>query len=322
MEWLAGIFGVVTGDALGDPVQFESRRQVALHPVTCMRGGGAYSMPAGAWTDDGSMTLALLASICEKQGIDLDDICERFIDWNDNGAYTPFGEAFDQGGCTLASIERYKRTRDPKTCGGRSERDNGNGSLMRILPVCIYCARKEQKGEMSAEKAIEEIHAVSALTHAHARSKIGCGLYGFLVGTILEKKGSAPLSDILQEGMERGFSFYEERAEYRQELSHYDRLRDLSALKDTPSEEIRSSGYVVDTLEATVWALLQEETFEKTLLRAVNLGDDADTVGAVTGGLAGLYYGYESIPKEWLLVIPKREKIEVLCRQMEEETKA
>ena len=193
---------------------------------------------------------------------------------------------------------------------------------MRILPACIWCAEKEQRGEISTEKAIEEIHAVSALTHAHVRSKIGCGLYGFLVGTILEKKGSAPLSDILQEGMERGFSFYEERAEYRQELSCYDRLRDLSALKDTPSEEIRSSGYVVDTLEATVWALLQEETFEKTLLRAVNLGDDADTVGAVTGGLAGLYYGYESIPKEWLLVIPKREKIEVLCRQMEEETKA
>lgn len=328
--WLDGIMGVVTGDALGDPIQFESRDRVAAHPVTEMRAGGAYAMPAGTWTDDSSMTLATLASISEKQRIDLQDIMNRFVLWMEKGEYTPFGKAFDEGGCTVSSILRYEQSGDPMTCGGIRESDNGNGSLMRILPACIYCWESEKKGTLTQMQAVHLIHQVSGLTHNHMRAKIGCGLYYFLVKAILDRKMSGiketasdtDLSTALQEGLTAGFSFYSGISETDQEIRFYRRLQNIDAFKATSVGEIRSSGYVVDTLEASVWSLLNTASFRDALLKAVNLGDDADTVGAVTGGLAGLYYGYESIPKEWSAEIQKRTEIENLIyrvRQMNQE---
>lgn len=309
--WKEGIMGVVIGDALGCPVQFETRQEVAKHPVTGMQGHGTFDLPAGSWTDDSSLTLALLDSICRTGELDLGDIMDNFVKWLEDGEFTPYGYAYDIGECTIKAIHAYMKDRNPQLCGGRGERDNGNGSLMRIMPACLYCCRKGMKDE----DAIRAIHAVGSLTHAHIRANIACGLYFFMVREVLDGEGK--LNDRLQKGLDKGFAYYEKAETDLGELAYYDRLRDFGAFGRTPAEEILSGGYVVETLEAVVWALITTETFEQALLKVVNLGKDSDTTGAITGGIAALYYGYDSIPKSWTFEIKKYMTIVRLCKKAE-----
>ncbi|MBQ7372399.1 MAG: ADP-ribosylglycohydrolase family protein [Blautia sp.] len=309
--WLNGIMGVVVGDALGCPVQFESRDEVARHPVTGMRGYGTFNLPEGSWTDDSSLTIALLESIRRTGKIDLDDIMENFMKWLYNGEFTPYGESYDIGRGTMQAINRYRKNRNAKNCGGDEEWNNGNGSLMRIMPACLYCSVMESSGMYSDRDAIDAIHSVGGLTHAHIRSNIACGLYLFMAKYILFREGS--LQERIQEGLTQGFAFYESYLADKENLHYYDRLKDLEAFKSLPADKIKSTGYVVDALEAAVWSLLTTGSFNQALLKAVNLGDDTDTVGAIAGGLAGLYYGYDSIPEEWLSAIKRREWIEEMC---------
>ena len=305
--WKSGILGVVIGDALGCPVQFETREEVARHPVLSMRGYGTFNLPAGSWTDDSSLTLALLESIRRKGGIDCADIMDNFVHWLDDGAFTPYGYAYDIGLCTLSAIRKYKRDHDPHTSGSTDERSNGNGSLMRIMPAVLYCCDPP----LPDSEAVDIIHQVGSLTHAHLRANIACGLYYFMASAILTEAGS--LADRLQAGLDRGFAFYERHLADHDDLECYHRLRDLGRFAALPEDHIRSSGYVVDALEGAVWALANADSFQSTLLKAVNLGDDTDTVGAIAGGLAGLFYGYDAIPKDWLAALQQREWIENLC---------
>ena len=310
--WLNGIMGVVVGDALGCPVQFESREEVARHPVTGMRGYGTFNLPEGSWTDDSSLTIALLESIRRVGEIDLDDIMGNFMKWLYDGEFTPYGESYDIGRGTMQAINRYKKNRKAKKCGGDEEWNNGNGSLMRIMPACLYCSVMESSGMYSDRDAIDVIHSVGGLTHAHIRSNIACGLYFFMAKYILFREGS--LQESILEGLTQGFAFYESYLADKENLHYYDRLKDLETFKSLPAEKIKSTGYVVDALEAAVWSLITTDSFDQALLKAVNLGDDTDTVGAIAGGLAGLYYGYDSIPEEWLSAIKRREWIEDMCR--------
>ena len=179
--WLNGILGVVVGDALGLPVQFSYREELDEKPVTEMIGHGVFNMPEGSWSDDSSLTLATLGSINELGRIDNEDIMKRFVDWYDNGAYTPFGYAYDIGYTCEMAICNYKKTHDHKTCGLDDDRSNGNGSLMRIMPVCLYVYEKVMSSDMTIEQGVELIHEVSSITHAHLRAKMACGIYYFLV---------------------------------------------------------------------------------------------------------------------------------------------
>ena len=310
--WLDGIMGVVVGDALGVPVEFYSRAELKDNPVRSMEGYGTFGMPAGCWSDDSSMMLATLDSL--KDGYHPEDIMERFIMWLEDGEYTPTGVTFDVGNTCSWSIERYMLEKNIATCGCATERDNGNGSLMRILPICLYMYERQKAEALSDQEVIKVIHEVSALTHAHLRSKIACGLYFFMVRSILDNAGE--LANVLQIGLNEGFAYYEQYPECAGELKYYDRIRDLEQFKDVPEDAIKSSGYVVDTLEAAIWCLLRTDSYRAAVLAAVNLGSDTDTVAAIAGGPAGLYYGYEAIPEAWLKRIKKREWIEGLGKQM------
>ena len=293
--------GVIIGDALGMPVQFLSREGVQANPITKMEGYGTYNMPVGTWSDDGSMTLATMDSIYEKKGIDYDDIMERFIDWNFEGKYTPTGEAFDQGITCTEAIYNYLRDRDYKTCGRTGEYANGNGALMRIIPVCLHVYEQHKKGVMKLEEALAHVHQVTALTHNHLRAKMASGIYFFMVQAILDETGT--LLERLQIGMDRAKEFYGADIANKVEWTRFARIENLTDFAKVVEDDIKSSGYVVDSLEAAVWSLITTDSFEEGLLRAVNLGDDTDTVGAIAGGLAGLYYGYESVPEEWRRVL-------------------
>ena len=312
---LDGMMGLVAGDALGCPVQFLSREQIKNRgPMTGMEGHGAYDMPAGTWTDDSSMALCELASINDKNKIDLDDIMERFADWKMNGAYTPFGAAFDEGITCSEAIYKYRKYRDVKTCGRTGEHANGNGALMRILPVCLFYIRLKDRMCISDEETIQSIHEVTALTHNHLRSYIASGLYYFMAKAIIYNTANIPLKECLQKGLDDGFKFYRQNSDNSAELMHYVSLFDINEFACVSADDICGSGYVVDSLEAAVWCLITTDTFKECLLKAVNLGDDTDTVAAIAGGLAGLFYGYENIPEEWLAVIQRREWIEDMCK--------
>ena len=339
--WIDGIMGLTIGDALGVPVQFKSRRDIkkrAQGPVTGMEEHGTYDMPIGTWSDDTSMALATMGSLIEKGTLDAGDIMLQFVKWDQDGMYTPFGRAFDQGITCSDSIYNYMQTKDVNTCGRTGEYANGNGALMRILPVCLYYYDRQKKVCTSEDEAIYGIHKVSALTHNHLRSMMCCGFYYFMVKSIidgiaayenskgaedkLQSGGDTPslrkpaICDLLQCGINRAVEYYKSDLRNLNEMKHLGRLFQLSDMSQLKEESIKSSGYVVDSLEAAVWSLVTTNSFSECLLKAVNLGDDTDTVAAIAGGLAGLYYGYEGMPAEWLLVIRRREWIEELCMKM------
>ena len=296
----AVVIGHAIGDALGVPVEFASREELDNAPVTDMEGYGTYPMPAGSWSDDTSMSLCTL-DVLGKYGLDYDRIMENFGKWHYNDEFTPTGEMFDVGNTCSIAIENYVKYKKPYTmCGLNDEMSNGNGSLMRIHPVVLYLADKD----MALQEKIEIVHTMSALTHAHERSKIGCGIYAFVLWELLNN----PTMFALRDGLSKAEQFYKGQAE----PVNYSRLFERTFII-TKREDIKSSGYIVDTLEAAVWCLLTTKSYKESVLKEVNLGDDTDTVAAVTGGLAGALYGYDAIPEEWRNNLLKREYIEKMC---------
>lgn len=314
--WKNGMMGVVVGDALGMPVQFVDRVELKNNPVETMEGYGTYNMPPGTWSDDSSMALATLDSIREIGDINYSDIMERFVRWTFYGEYTPAGKAFDQGNTCVEAICNYVREKDYKICGKTGEWANGNGALMRIMPACLYAYEKVLCKDWDLKQALECVHQTSALTHNHLRSKMACGIYYFIIKNIIE--GSGNLIERLQNGIDDAVRFYHGDIVNYVELAYYTRLFHLDEFAKCSEETIKSSGYVVDSLEAAIWSLITTDSLEECLLKAVNLGDDSDTVGAIVGGLATLFYGYDSVPEEWRKQIIKGEEIIALCEIMEE----
>lgn len=297
------ILGLATADALGVPVEFESRARLKENPVTGMRSGGSWGQEAGTWSDDTTMTIATMESIARLGGIDYADIMNNFLHWYEHDDFTATGELFDIGNTTRAALVRYSRKILPPTkCGATDENSNGNGSLMRILPAALYMVAR--RGRIGSDE-LAVIHRFSALTHAHAVSKISCGIYSLVAAQILNGR---TVRDAFTLAIEDAKKFYGNDDAF----SHFARLcnEDFAAL---PEDEISSGGYVLHTLEAALWCLLNTNDYKSLALKAVNLGKDTDTTGAVAGGLAGLVYGAESIPADWLAVLKRRDYLESLC---------
>ena len=262
------VYGLAIGDAVGVPYEFKQRGSFRC---AGMIGYGTHHQPAGTWSDDTSMTLATCASIKNMGKIDCEDIRRQFEAWFYEKKYTPFGEVFDYGITCSQAIENKK--------GEEDERSNGNGSLMRILPLAFV-----------PDVTDEQIAEVSAITHAHKISKESCIIYVRIAQEMLA--GVSPL-----EAIEKHVS----------EKSILHRLRYIDRLEE---KEIRSSGYVVDSLEAAMWSLLTTNSYKACIKKAVDLGDDTDTVAAIAGGLAGILYGIENIPKEWMEKLQGKEIID------------
>lgn len=296
----AAMFGHAIGDALGVPVEFMNREKLRADPVTDYRGYGAHHVPAGTWSDDTSMALASMDSLAH--GVDYEDMMRRFCNWKTEAAYTATDEVFDMGIATNRALSRFLRGTPALLCGGSDENDNGNGSLMRIIPAILYC--KYRLADAPVEEQIQLVHDVSRLTHAHPRSMIGCGIYYFIMMELLERQSKLAV----EAGLHKARAFYQEQPEF----SHYRRLMEPS-FADLPESQIHSSGYVVATLEAAVWCLLNTNSYKECVQKAANLGSDTDTVAAVAGGLAGVLYGLEGIPEPWYQGLIRHEMIEQLC---------
>jgi ADP-ribosyl-[dinitrogen reductase] hydrolase len=311
----AGIFGVCIGDALGVPVEFRSREQLKRSPVTTMRAFGTHRQPLGTWSDDSSLMLCLADSLCK--GYDLEDMSLKFLQWYNAEIWTPHGSVFDIGIATSQAIHRISKGTSPTLCGGTSEFDNGNGSLMRILPLLFYIK------DLPIEKRFDKVKDVSSITHGHIRSVLACFIYLEFALEILKEKDKWKAYRTMQRTVR---NFLNQNPVCSQnEMNKFHRILelkveeyDLAPLYTLKEEEIGSSGYVLASLEASLWCFLNSENYSEAILKAVNLGEDTDTTGAITGGIAGIYYGFENIPEEWMAELVRKEDIEKLCEKLNE----
>ena len=296
------VLGHVIGDVLGLPVEFYPRKRLTENPVDRMLSYGAHHMPMGTWSDDSSMMLCTIASIVEQQRIDFENVMLYFSRWAKDGYMTPYGKSFGIGRTTLKALGKFWRGEEAVSCGCATEKDNGNGSLMRILPIVLYNAMAEPVPPL--ERRIRDIHSVSALTHSHSRTEIACGIYMFVLEEILRGKNKLSVHVGLQKAREH----------YKNciEIHAYERIFE-AGFPNLPQDEIKSSGYIVDTIEAAVWCVLNTDCYSSCVLKAVNLGGDTDTIAAVAGGLAGAIYTFDGLPEEWLDCIVRKGDILQIC---------
>lgn len=298
---LGGLYGSLVGDALGVPVEFSSRDARQRDPVTGMRGHGVHNQPAGTWSDDGSLLLCAAASFAEKADFDPQDMGVRFLQWFDLGYWGAHGRVFDIGNATRKALDRISLGTPALQAGGTDSYDNGNGSLMRILPVVLASLR------VADDLFVMRLEEASAITHGHARSKMACVFFGFMVRALV--KGTAP-----QEALLHAQGQFAATYRHSDEFSHFAQVMkaDLGA---EPGCKIDSGGYVIDTLTASLWCLLTTRNFSDCVLKAVNLGSDTDTTGCVAGGLAGVVYGLNAIPAEWQLALPRQNDLRELFQR-------
>ena len=298
-----GIIGFVVGDTMGVPVEFNSREKLLLNPVTEMLEYGTHNMPKGCWSDDTSMTLATMDSIIKCKEINTNDMADRFIKWYRNGEYTATGIMFDIGTTIQQALVKYQRGIGiASKCGGEREYDNGNGSLMRMLPIAYYCYLKG----LEDTEILKIVKEVSSITHRHQISILGCYIYVRLAMELLKGK---ELLQAYQEIKKLDYSYFTEDTIYK-----YERIlnNDIGLYN---INDISSNGYIVSTLEAVIWTLINSKSFNETIIKAINLGEDTDTVGACVGGLAGIYYGIENIKQKWKDNILRYDYIINMCNE-------
>lgn len=293
-------WGLAIGDALGAAVEFQSPG--TFEPVTDYRAGGPFKLAAGEWTDDTSLALALADSLANN-GWDLNDQASRYLTWWRTGKYSVTGKFFDIGNATAAALARFERSRDARTSGDPSECASGNGSIMRLAPVPIrYADLFPHDVERLARLAAES----SLPTHASPQCLSACRYFALLLAGLIH-------------GCER----YEVLAPDWPALAKlqaseplHSRVKKiaLGSFRQRQPPEIRGTGYVIESLEAALWAFYNAPDFSTAVLRAVNLGDDADTTGAVCGQLAGAHWGESGIPSHWCQRLARREMIEQALR--------
>lgn len=269
-------FGLIVGDALGAAVEFKTRD--TFEKLTDMRAGGPHDLDAGYWTDDSSMALCLAESLTEK-GFNLDDQLQRYSKWYRNGYLSSTGSCFDIGNNTAISLEHYEKN---KELPPNREMAAGNGSLMRLAPVPIYY-RNDFK------EAVEYSGKSSLTTHNNQMAIDSCKYLGALIQQFINariKMDAFKIKVIKETALD---------------LNLTNKVIDsITGSFEKNRDEIKSDGFVIHTLEASLWSFLNTDSFKQAVLLAANLGDDADTTAAVTGQLAGAYYGFSSIPEKWL----------------------
>lgn len=286
----AGLLGLLLGDACGVPFEFSSADTLTGFPIGTVdfppnlpadfkrAHAGA---PQGTWSDDGAMALALLDSLQACQALDLGDLAKRFLNWRDNGAYAPDNCVFDIGNQVRGGLHRIERGQDPRMAGASGTLDNGNGALMRVLPLALWHTGPAQTlCQMAMDQGLP--------THGHLRSQVVCALYCLWARNLLEG-----FDDGFDEALETLGKIYLDQG-------RRDALEELEVILDGKEREPRGTGYVLDTLWSARKAFTEGKDFRDVVERAILMGNDTDTTAAVAGGLAGIRGGMKQLPKAWL----------------------
>lgn len=294
------VIGAAVGDALGVPVEFAGRAARKHDPVVDMREFGTHKQRAGTWSDDSSMIFATMSALSHAGTFSPEAVMDNFAAWKNEAVFTPHGQVFDIGNATSDAIRKYTAGTPPFECGGTGDWSNGNGSLMRILPIGLAFANDPDLYHYAQQ--------CSALTHAHERSRFCCVFYCLVVSELLHEENLFDATEFAWHVMDARFDFTALERE-RFEALHPDKLFQRD------EDSIESTGHVIDTLEAALWVNAQNDNFADAVLHAVNLGDDTDTTGCVAGGLAGLIYGEKRIPEEWRKVLVGQDRISEWCEK-------
>lgn len=290
-RFLGCLLGLAVGDAVGTTLEFKPRG--SFTPITDMMGGGPFRLKPGEWTDDTSMALCLASSLVEKGGFDPSDQMQRYVRWHEEGYWSATGRCFDIGGTTAQALARFKRTGDPYA-GSSDPHSAGNGSIMRLAPVPMFFARDpEQAVRYSAES--------SRTTHGAEECIDACRLFGAILVRALT---GATKEEVLTPDAKR--------------FAGAARIVDIArgAYRSKAERAIKGTGYVVECLEAALWCFDQTDSYDAAILRAANLGDDADTTAAVCGQVAGAFYGVQGIRPTWLEKLAMRVEIEDLASKL------
>ena len=292
---------------MGVPVEFEDREKLINKPVTSMLGYGSHDVEAGVYSDDTSMTLATMDSIIKQNGIiNYNDIADKFCNWVNNNEYTATNKIFDIGMTTKYALIKYFNNKiDATMCGGTNINENGNGSLMRMLPIALYCFYKNIKDDNEIFTLVKNS---SSITHAHDISILGCYIYVRYVISLLETKNKISSYNFIKK-LDYSMFIEEVKLEYSRIL-----FSDISTLN---INDVNSSGYVVDTLEAVFWIILNCSNYNESIIGAINLGGDTDTIGAITGSIAGILYGYDNISKRWISKLENKDYIDEIIIKFE-----
>lgn len=296
------LLGFAIGDALGVPVELETRESLCRNPVIGMLGNMFLNQLPGTWSDDSSLVFCTCESLCN--GYNLEDIALQFSNWKNNRFWTPHGRVFTIGIQTQKAIARIDRFIEmgirikPYSSEGVNEKENGNGSLMRILPLAFYLK------DFSIEDRFTIIKDVSALTHPHIRAVTGCFIYIQFAIALLKGQNKNKAYEELQHTTK---NFLLKKSDSR-ELNHYSRILN-EAIGGFSEKSIESTPYVVHSLEAALWSVMRSKNYRDTVLQAINLGGDTDTIGALAGGLAGIKYGTKQIPEDWLSILARKDDI-------------
>ncbi|OAP59989.1 hypothetical protein AYL99_04991 [Fonsecaea erecta] len=320
------LFGLAVCDALGGPVEFKPRG--SFDRLTQMLPNDNFGLPPGCFTDDTSMTLCLAQSLLECGGqSNIVDQVEKYISWWRNGYMSSVGRCFDIGVSTRSALEMWdsflhlgNRDASPPveathrailkkiTFSFGKDEYCGNGSLMRVLPAALVAS--------SEPDAVLLAHESSLPTHPHPRCVHACMIYSALVLQALSGASKTELAVSLAESVREIPSNVSDTPIEPVLAERMGKYRTLEDWEKTTAESIRSTGYVVDTLEASLWAFFNTDTFEEAAILSVNLGYDADTVGAICGGLAGAYHGFEAIPESWLREMKKTDILDEVAQKI------
>jgi ADP-ribosylglycohydrolase len=284
----SAFLGLIIGDELGVPVEFRERTYLANMPLTDMIGYGTYNQPPGTWSDDSSMMLCLAESLIS--GFDIDHMGRLFVKWYKEGYWTPYNHTFDIGNATAEALTKIMNGVSAAESGGNSSHHNGNGALMRILPLVFALDGYTEK------QKFDMINKAASITHAHIRSTMGCYIYAKYAELLISEKNQFKAYELMQSNV---YELFNELNIPKDEISVYHRIL-KKEIHNLDENQIESKGYVVYTLEAALWSFLNSNSYRETVLKAINLGEDTDTTAAVVGGLAGLFYGSEKIPKSWI----------------------
>ena len=315
--YLDGLLGLAVGDALGVPYERCALEEMRCEPCVGMRGGGAHRQPAGTWSDDTSMALCIADSLGTK-GVDPDDVMKKFSAWNNRRQYTATGVVFDVGTTCRRGIVKYDLGAPPDLCGDYTENGNGNGGLMRNFPVALYACRQME----NTDDMLRLVHSYSALTHGHPVGLICCGLYALFLREWMSRKDGETLFDTMDRAIETGRACYTAMGGgFTEAINRPGLFLSATELKAKTEDQLPTFGYVMNTWNIAVWCLLNTDNYRDCVLKAVNLGGDADTNAAVAGSLAGFIYGCEDIPEEWLEALQNRKLIERFAGRLDDERK-
>jgi ADP-ribosyl-[dinitrogen reductase] hydrolase len=297
-RFAGALLGLAAGDALGTTLEFE--QPGSFEPINDIVGGGPFNLEPGQWTDDTSMALCLADSLIFCNGFDAQDQMERYVRWLREGYRSSTGSCFDIGNATYSALARFERTKEPFS-GSADPNSAGNGSIMRLAPVPLFYY---QQPEFALKYASES----SRTTHGASTTVDACVyMAGIIVGALQGKSKEELLQPLFTP-----VPYFWEQYELSPEIEEVAK----GSFKEKNPPFIKGSGYVVKSLEAALWAFYNSNTFEEGCLMAVNLGDDADTTGAVYGQMAGAYYGVQGIPEHWRDVVYDVQGINKLSEEL------